>query len=502
MLQPATVQSYRPWLPWILAGLLLKLLLWFFFPLLDDESYFIQWAYFPDWGWYDHPPMVGWIIMALRPLADHYLLYRAFPFLTAVLVAALIYLLLKRDYPEAAVPASVLSWVSLPSIAHFSMLNDTCLVFFSALTMFFFLRWLDDPRARYAIATGLSWGAAFLSKYLAVLMGPAFLFLIFWCQGRRAWRFILWMFPTVLPLVAINLLWNANNCWNNLLFNFVTRHSEPDGFQTHTYILTLVVLVGPPLLWAFLSHGRTLLSRLDTLPGRSFLLVLVPLLIFFPMSSKKLIGAHWLLPFMLPAYLTTATFTTSTQTALRRVGFGISLVLATIPLLGLLAWNLGVLPVNAQTNALLFFTRTPEVCRILDETIPAGVTRVAKAYTFAAVFHHRCQVPTYGMFRLGRHGRQSDKDLDLRALDHQPIAVILGSASTRDVARYFRSGRLIERPLGEGHLWIYLGEDFQFDLYREKMLTQVREKYYQRPAWLPAPRACEFTTRYFSEESR
>jgi hypothetical protein len=26
------------------------------------EAFFYQWGVYPDWGYYDHPPMVGWLL--------------------------------------------------------------------------------------------------------------------------------------------------------------------------------------------------------------------------------------------------------------------------------------------------------------------------------------------------------------------------------------------------------------------------------------------------------
>ena len=35
-------------------------------PITGDEAYFYWWGVQPDWGYYDHPPMVGWLIAAMR----------------------------------------------------------------------------------------------------------------------------------------------------------------------------------------------------------------------------------------------------------------------------------------------------------------------------------------------------------------------------------------------------------------------------------------------------
>ena len=37
-------------------------------PLSADEAYYAQWAQHPDWGYFDHPPMVAWWMAAGRAL--------------------------------------------------------------------------------------------------------------------------------------------------------------------------------------------------------------------------------------------------------------------------------------------------------------------------------------------------------------------------------------------------------------------------------------------------
>ena len=53
-----TVTALRVWLAIVL-------------PFTGDEAYFLDWGRHPDWGFYDHPPMVGWWLAALSRLSDH-----------------------------------------------------------------------------------------------------------------------------------------------------------------------------------------------------------------------------------------------------------------------------------------------------------------------------------------------------------------------------------------------------------------------------------------------
>src|SRR3954467_4373674 len=52
----AAVLAFKIWLAW-------------WFPVTGDEAYFIVWGVQPDWGYYDHPPMVGWLLAAMSRLS-------------------------------------------------------------------------------------------------------------------------------------------------------------------------------------------------------------------------------------------------------------------------------------------------------------------------------------------------------------------------------------------------------------------------------------------------
>ena len=49
-----------------LASLALRLWISNVFPVTGDEAFFYWWGVYKDWGYYDHPPMVGWLIGLMR----------------------------------------------------------------------------------------------------------------------------------------------------------------------------------------------------------------------------------------------------------------------------------------------------------------------------------------------------------------------------------------------------------------------------------------------------
>ncbi|MDH4285786.1 MAG: glycosyltransferase family 39 protein, partial [Gallionellaceae bacterium] len=90
----------------LLATLVIKLALACFIPLTGDEAYFVMWARHLDFGYYDHPPMVGWFLHLMLYLGNAELLLRLPSLLTTTLIGILIYRLLKPlDENKAALIA-------------------------------------------------------------------------------------------------------------------------------------------------------------------------------------------------------------------------------------------------------------------------------------------------------------------------------------------------------------------------------------------------------------
>jgi len=113
-----------------------------------------------------------------------------------LIVAALAFMLL---------PANV--WAVL-------ITTDTPLILFSVASMLAF------ARERFLLA-GVLLGLAFLSKYFAVLLGLAYL--VWAVAARRPAAFGL-AFLGALPFGLVNLYWNWQACWCNVMFNAINRH--------------------------------------------------------------------------------------------------------------------------------------------------------------------------------------------------------------------------------------------------------------------------------------
>lgn len=477
----------RQWLAIALAATLaFRLWLAIALPMTGDEAYFVLWGRHPALGFYDHPPMVGWLLAPLVRLSEAAWVLRLPALLLPVLVALLVRHALVagfgRDAATADLAAIAVLLVPL-NVLGVLVTTDTPLVLFSVASMIAF------ARQRFLLA-GVLLGLAFLSKYFAVLLGIAYL--VWAVAARRPAAFGL-AFLGALPFGLVNLYWNWQACWCNVMFNAINRHGDAGWSWTTPalYVASLAYLAGP-LLW-YAWKGRAQLRS----GGNGALLAawLVPLLIFALISPVRRIGLHWLLSFV-PAMILTVALVLERRALLVTVRWfaGIA-VLQAVALSVLIA-----LPVETwqgrrfhQNAVLLADTRA--VLRALEAALPAA-TPAYESYSMAAVmsYHAKRTVPVFGPG--SSYARQDDILTDWRAYQGRDLVILRREEADLERYRpYFRDVEARRLEVRGAVFHAVLGRGFDYAAYREGVLRPVRERWYRIPPSLPVG-ACYFFVRY------
>ena len=202
-------------------------------PVFPDESYYWEWSRHLAAGYFDHPPVIAFLIRAgTGALGATPLGVRFGAWLAGSLGIALI-VLLARDLggPRAAVWTS-LAAASMPMVTLGLVLAtpDAPLVFFLALALLAVERAVARPAGSTAsrwwwLLAGVSSGAAFLSKYPAVLL-PASVALAFVIRRDLRPQLRRWepyAAGAVAAIVASPVVvWNARHDW--VSFRFQLAH--------------------------------------------------------------------------------------------------------------------------------------------------------------------------------------------------------------------------------------------------------------------------------------
>lgn len=491
-------------MPALAAMLLFRLWLAAAAPVSADEAYFILWGRAPAIGYYDHPPMVGWLLAPLAALADGAWLQRLPAVLVPSLAALMVRAALRRWYlggdarDEGTADLAALAVLLAPaSVWNVLITTDAPLALFSLASLLVFARAAQKDAGRLYFASGVLLGLAFLSKYLAVLLGLAFLL---WTVLSKKPGAALLVFLGALPFGLLNLYWNLEACWCNVMFNAVNRHGgEDSGWSLATpalYAASLAYLAAP-LLW-FAWRGRARLRAAWQRPAERALLLawLVPVVAFAALSPVKRIGLHWLLPF-LPALVLSVALALD-RGALRwsvRI-FALLAALHMAAIVAVAAAPLDFWQSSRFYSRLVFPGRIAELAAAIAPA-RTGMALAADSYASAALLEYHWREPVAVFGRGTSHARQDDIDTDWRDLDGKDLMILRRDAPLiQDYAPYFRSIEIRRIPLGSGGYHAIIGRGFNYQTYRAGVLADIRDRYYRIPAWLPAGR-CYFFERYF-----
>ncbi|MBI5862358.1 MAG: glycosyltransferase family 39 protein [Rhodocyclales bacterium] len=488
-------------------------------PITGDEAYFIWWGWRPDWGFYDHPPMIGWWLAALLKWRDS----EAWLRLPVIVQPALLALAVAWALPHLAprLSAAQRYWMAtLVLLAPVNVWNvfittDTPLVYFSVFSGLAWLRAAQDDDLRWYLLAGVLLAGAVLSKYFAALLGFAYLVDVLLRRRPRAVAGLALCYAATLPALALMAWWNAGHCWPNYMFNFVNRN-EDAGFSLRTpplYLVTLLYVLTPPALWLALRRSRgaamsfrrlasaSALRPFGNFPAMSTLGVLAwaPFVLFAGLSLVKQIGLHWLLAF-LPFTLIWIALRLAPET-LRRLG---------LFFLGFAALHVAAiavvsrLPLETWQKSRMYdgIVLTVEHEAILKELAPYRNNDWVLAmdgYSNAVTMGYNARQYFIVFGEASSHARHDDILTDFRTLAGRNILVLRKSEpSLAEYQPYFRRVTLDSFTVRGARFWRVKGEGFDYPAYRDGILAQVKRKYYALPPWLPQT-ACYFCERYFPE---
>ncbi|BBO99791.1 ArnT family glycosyltransferase [Sulfuriferula nivalis] len=482
------------------STLLLKLALAYFLPMSGDEAYFIVWARHLDYGYYDHPPMVGWILYVMRWFGDSEVLMRLPAVVFSTLMGAGIYRLLKSWDAERAAWVAVVFLISPVNILNVLITTDTPLIFFVFVSVYMMVRAVQQDRLSYYLLSGVALGFAFLSKYFAVLLGLAYLAFVLFTPGlKRRWLGLSALVLASMPAVAVNVYWNYTHCWDNILFNLYNRNEGAQFSLDNVwlYVVTTLYLMTPPLVYyVWKQRGQMIDSSITRrMYGFAFWL---PITFFALLSLKKTIGLHWVLAFYPFFYLWLAAKLTAVQwrkTAKFMAWFTAVHVLIVAAILAA--------PASWWQHSKLY---SGYVFIMHNDDVIAQLRPYERDYLFAVDDYSNAAVIAYHankeffVFGAGsQHARQDDMNTDFRTMAGRNILTV--DKSQPDLSKYtpyFQHVELRTVNVRGAVIYLVLGRGFDYPAYRAGVLAQVRDRYYRIPDFLPHT-SCYFCDKYFAD---
>ncbi|MGB9678149.1 MAG: ArnT family glycosyltransferase, partial [Candidatus Ratteibacteria bacterium] len=404
--------------------LILKLFLSFFFPLTGDEAYFITTGKTFDVGYYEHPPMIWWIIYIFScggKYTFHFFYYRLFSVFSTLVIVILILRLLREE--KNAYLISSLFLFSPVYLLSFLITNDIPLLLFTFFSGTFFFKGIKEEKKIFFVISGIFFGLAFLSKYLSILyLAGIFCFTVF-KNERKYWKnFIIFIFSS-LPLIFINFYWNYNHCWINFLFNLVYR-KKTEYLKIKNivlFFLSLFFLITPYLFFLFLKEKFFIRKKLETGYDFFFFVFSIPVFLLFLLSFLRAVGLHWYISFIPFSFLLLRDFEEnkilkSIKIASYFDGFIIIIIIS------LLLSSVNIFKNHKKYSEIIMFKNPYSVCDYLNKFKEEYIFATPN-YTHTAIMSYYCKKDFIVFGDLGHSGREYDITFDFKKIDGKDILI-------------------------------------------------------------------------------
>jgi 4-amino-4-deoxy-L-arabinose transferase-like glycosyltransferase len=290
---------------WIFSMLILlymvRLFLIGFLQLAVDEAHYWYWSQHLQWSYYDHPPMVAWIMAFFTNLGGNTEFFvRLGGFLCTVCTDILLYLTAKTLCPKhRELPWEILLISNLTLLhAGGSIIQtpDTPQLLFWTLALYSGAKLLTGAPAGWWYVAGGALGLGLLSKYTMILILPctlAFLLLSrahrHWLRRKEPYLAVLLGFLMFSPVVW----WNWQHQWVSFAFQLGQGFSPVEGAKLDkllNYLGGQAGVVTPLWFGAFVFYslwGGYKASPPEC-PAYLYLALLSwPILIFFGLSTLR-----------------------------------------------------------------------------------------------------------------------------------------------------------------------------------------------------------------------
>jgi len=294
----------------VLFAILLRLVYFGLAQLIPDETYYWQYAQHMDLSFYDHPPMVAWLIWFGTAVVGHNEFgVRIGALLCGSITLGYLYALAQNLYDKSTAMRTLLLLAILPLGfgSGLLMTPDAPLVAAWAATLYYMERALVAGQRTAWLGMGIAFGAGLLSKYTIGLLGIAALVFVILDPAARRWmkRF----HPYLAALLALLLfspviIWNYENDWASFAFQSNQLLTDRHEFAVHFLIFHILVLLTP------IGFAAALLALFSNKPSEDrpferrrqlFVQIFtgVPFCIFFAISTFETPRFHWTGPIWL-----------------------------------------------------------------------------------------------------------------------------------------------------------------------------------------------------------
>ncbi len=265
-----------------------------FTDLIYDEAYYWYYSQNMAWGYFDHPPMVAFLIKISSFFFNGELGVR---FMSCVLsVGTLILLWLQVDNPKKkdyVLHFFVLTCsMTLLTAYGFLTLPDTPLLFFTSLFLCVYKKFITNPSVLLALSLGVIMSALMYSKYHAVLV----IVFVLLSNLKLLTNKLAWL-AVIVSLIgyAPHLLWLYENDFVSIKYHLFERPNRAYDLNDFTigFFVNLLAIFGLPFFWIYKALIKT--TSKDLYTKALLFLTYGTILFFFISSFNRRIQTQWII---------------------------------------------------------------------------------------------------------------------------------------------------------------------------------------------------------------
>jgi 4-amino-4-deoxy-L-arabinose transferase-like glycosyltransferase len=282
---------------------LLNLLQAVFTPIAKDEAYYYMYAQNPGWGYFDHPPMIAWLIGVGDFFFDGILAVRGLTVLLSVLLIGLLWRFTTRRNARDLLLLTLIVW-SIPVFHIYGFIStpDVPLLFFGTLYLFVLERFKSNPGWKNAIMLGISMALLMYSKYHGALL---IFFSLILLPSLWKKKYLYLAVLTGILLYIPHILWQAEHDFVTLRFHLFERNTVPLTMEEKLKMsLGGMLLILNPLL-IYLVIKSLIYNHKDNQVSFYKKLFLSVLFFFTLYSFFSWVQAHWIAIAAIPMALVT-----------------------------------------------------------------------------------------------------------------------------------------------------------------------------------------------------
>ncbi len=340
-----------------------------FTPLTFDEAYYWTWSRHLAGGYYDHAPAVAWIIRAGTTMAGQtefgvrlVSILLALPMSWAVFRAAELLFGGRRIGATAAILLNVTMIVAAGTMI---VTPDAPLMVASSFVLLGLAKVAASGRGGWWLGVGFAVGLALLSKYTALLFGPAILIWLLIVPRMRRWLISPWPYLGGIVAFAVFtpvVLWNADHGWISFIKQLGRARIGSFSASYFLEILPTQFAFATPFVFVLGAMGLYALTKRDTgaLTSRALIQSMIwTIVAYFGWHALHArVEANWLSP-IYPAFAIAAAVAANRTQWLAREQYCARFSLRWAGPLGVLM--LTVLVVQANTGLLSGYRRDATV---------------------------------------------------------------------------------------------------------------------------------------------